>query len=52
MKEVLLSGEAVRDQPYAAYRDLVALEEHGLIETIDNSGKRKLILRALHFPIY
>jgi hypothetical protein len=35
-----------------AYRDLVALEEHGLIQTIDTSGKRKLTSRGIAFLPY
>lgn len=35
-----------------AYRDLVALEEHGLIQTVDNSGKRKLTSKGIAFLPY
>ncbi|HXL04507.1 MAG TPA: ATP-binding protein [Bacillota bacterium] len=35
-----------------AYRDLVALEEYGLIQTIDTSGKRKLTSKGIAFLPY
>lgn len=35
-----------------AYRDLVALEENGLIQTIDTSGKRKLTSKGIAFLPY
>ena len=35
-----------------AYRDLVALEEYGLIKTVDNSGKRKLTSKGIAFLPY
>jgi hypothetical protein len=35
-----------------AYRDLVVLEEHGLIQTMDTSGKRKLTSRGIAFLPY
>jgi len=35
-----------------AYRDLVVLEQHGLIQTIDTSGKRKLTSKGIAFLPY
>jgi hypothetical protein len=35
-----------------AYRDLVVLEKHGLIQTVDSSGKRKLTSKGIAFLPY
>ncbi|NLS45257.1 MAG: ATP-binding protein [Firmicutes bacterium] len=35
-----------------AYRDLVALEEYGLIQTADNTGKRELTSKGIEFLPY
>ncbi|MFY9321774.1 MAG: ATP-binding protein [Bacillota bacterium] len=35
-----------------AYRDLVVLENHGLIQTVDSSGKRKLTSKGIAFLPY